>query len=85
MKLLNENLVKVAQVHQPVDVGGFITKKTLSADNMPGLKMWLTELGLIMKHRNTVAVIPHANVAIAIFEKDTFIEEEKPKLEKKDK
>lgn len=64
----NKLPVKLAQVHQPIDLAGFITKKTLSDAYMQGLKMFWTDNGLLLEYRKQRSIIPSANIAIVVLD-----------------
>lgn len=56
-----------ATLHQAISAGPKMgTEKSLHKGKIAGLKMWLIEEGLLVSAYNVVAVIPHANVAVAV-------------------
>ncbi len=61
-----------ASLHQAVAIGTVTSiQSTLHKTKVPGLKMYMTQLGLFIKIKSrdgkvTSALIPHANVACAI-------------------
>lgn len=61
--------VRLAFLHQAIQIPGCISsEKTLSHAKIPGIKMSYAPMGLLIEVKNTKAVVPSANVAVAIFE-----------------
>lgn len=61
--------VRLAFLHQSVSIPGCTTnEKTWSEAKIKGLKMWWTPAGLYVEVKNSKAIIPSANVAVAIWE-----------------
>lgn len=58
----NRLYVDTALIHQPVDIKGFLSKKTLSSKDM-GAMMIFDSLGLHVTFRGATVLIPSANVA----------------------
>lgn len=69
MKESKEIPIELAFLHQAVVWPGRIgSEKTLSHQRIPGMKMFLKPEGLVITIRDQQAIIPSANVAIAILE-----------------
>lgn len=60
-----------AQLHSPIDLKGVITKKTLSEVDMKGAEFTYSVLGLKVKFKGSVFLIPGANVAAVVLADDS--------------
>lgn len=61
--------VKLAKLHQPVDVpGAFALEKSLNSKRIPGLKMSWDGEGLTITVKESSAYIPSPNIAVMVFE-----------------
>lgn len=61
--------VKLAFLHQSVSIPAALnTEKTLNKTKFPGLEMFWANEGLWIYLKGQVAIIPQANVAIAVLE-----------------
>lgn len=61
--------VSLAFLHQAIVVPGKIgSEKTLSDARIKGIKMNLTPMGLAIEVRGTRAIVPSANVCVAVLE-----------------
>lgn len=60
--------VKLAFLHQAVQIPGVMgNERTVSEAKIPGIVMTWTTHGLIINAKGTTAIIPQANVAVAVF------------------
>lgn len=55
--------IKSAQLHNPVDIRGFITKKTISTAELKDSRLFFDELGLHVHFKGGIIIIPGSNVA----------------------
>lgn len=59
--------IELAFVHQAVQIPGkFASERTLSNAKVPGLKMEWLPSGLVLKVKGATAIVPAANVAVAV-------------------
>lgn len=66
--------VRLAFLHQSVAIPGCTTnEKTWSDTKIKGLKMWWTPAGLYVEVKGSKAMIPAANVAVAIWDTATEV------------
>jgi hypothetical protein len=65
----NKLQVKLAFLHQSVSIPGALnTEKTLNKTKFPGLEMFWDGMALWIHLKGQIAIIPAANVAIAVVE-----------------
>lgn len=65
-----------ALLHQAISAGpSFGTEKSLNQTKLPGIKMWLKPEGLVTQYKDCLAIIPSANVAIAVIDDGTKVKD----------
>lgn len=63
-----QKTVKTALLHQPINIPGVTSDKTLNKTKIPGIEMVWDEQGLWISVKGHTGIIPAPNVAFAIFE-----------------
>lgn len=61
--------IKSAQLHNPVDIKGFVTKKTINSLDMQGCKLEYDGANLYVTFRNSKVVVPSHNIlAVVVYD-----------------
>jgi hypothetical protein len=68
---MEELKVVRAQLHQPIDLKGVVSKKTLSNHDMKGAEFSYSILGLTVKFKGCIFLIPSANVAAVVLQDES--------------